>query len=274
MTVRFIGSIKRWIGLSTDTKPTSAPIGSTFFEYDTKDNYVTYDGGTNWSKTGNSSGTSNVQINKDMPWLTEFWENEATMFASSWEATIDGAGTQAFGTASGYMYYDIDTAAVADTDAFINSKYRWQVRPATFGDSNSMLQRFVLEFEVQAVTAIASHDNTNFFLGMSSAKSNSITQNDLIGFYLDSDALKGKTDNGGTETSTAAITATLTNWNKFKITVEDTSATFTFNGTDQTAITTNLSSTAMYIVLGTRAEAGAAVGLNIGNVRAYYDGVV
>lgn len=46
-------TIQRWIGLSTETKPTTAadgkvPIGATFYEYDTKNWYKCYDG-TNWT---------------------------------------------------------------------------------------------------------------------------------------------------------------------------------------------------------------------------------
>ena len=276
MAVKKIATISRWIGISTDTKPVAAtsdvPIGSTFHEYDTKLTYITYDG-TNWAPLEYTLGTVNVASNRDMPWLTEFWSTEA-LVAAAWEETLDGAGTGAFGTAAGYMYYDLDTDAVGDNDVFLNSTYRWQVRPANFGDSNSIVQSLTLEFELQAVTAITSHDNTNFFLGLSSAKSNDITQQNIIGFYLDTDVLKGKTDNAGTESTTGAIAATLTNWNKFKIVVNDTSVTFSLNGVDQTAIITNLPSVAMYIVLGTRAEAAAAVGLNVGNVRAYYGEVI
>ena len=42
-----INSINKFIGLSTDTKPTGVPVSSTFYEYDTGDLYITYDG-TNW----------------------------------------------------------------------------------------------------------------------------------------------------------------------------------------------------------------------------------
>ena len=47
MAVKFMATIKRWIGLSTDTKPTTVPVGSKFFEYDTRKTFLTYDG-TNW----------------------------------------------------------------------------------------------------------------------------------------------------------------------------------------------------------------------------------
>jgi len=50
MTVQRIGSMgNRFIGLSTDTKPASAQIGATFFEYDTQAFYITPDGGTTWT---------------------------------------------------------------------------------------------------------------------------------------------------------------------------------------------------------------------------------
>ena len=47
MTVQLMTTIQRWTGLSTDTKPTSVPVGSKFFEYDTNKMFMTYDG-TNW----------------------------------------------------------------------------------------------------------------------------------------------------------------------------------------------------------------------------------
>jgi len=47
MTVALMTTINHYIGLSTDTKPTSVPVGSAFHEYNTRTDYVTYDG-TNW----------------------------------------------------------------------------------------------------------------------------------------------------------------------------------------------------------------------------------
>ena len=49
MTVQAIGATNnRFIGLSTDTKPTGVNAGATFFEFDTGKLYTTPDGGTNW----------------------------------------------------------------------------------------------------------------------------------------------------------------------------------------------------------------------------------
>ena len=47
MTVRLVTVIQNYIGLSTDSMPTSVKPGSTFFAYDTNARYITYDG-TNW----------------------------------------------------------------------------------------------------------------------------------------------------------------------------------------------------------------------------------
>lgn len=54
MTVLIETAIKRFTGLSTDTKPTSVPPGSYFWAYDTNTIFKTYDG-TNWlSQTAKS----------------------------------------------------------------------------------------------------------------------------------------------------------------------------------------------------------------------------
>ena len=49
MAVILIRVIQRFIGLSTDTKPTGVPIMSIFYEYNTRSTYIAYDG-TNWIK--------------------------------------------------------------------------------------------------------------------------------------------------------------------------------------------------------------------------------
>lgn len=47
MAIKFITTIHRYVGASTDVKPTSVLPGSEFLEYDTDAHFVTYDG-TNW----------------------------------------------------------------------------------------------------------------------------------------------------------------------------------------------------------------------------------
>lgn len=52
MAVSLITTIKRFVGLSTDAKPTGVPAGSTFLAYDTQTLYVTPDDGTTWILKG------------------------------------------------------------------------------------------------------------------------------------------------------------------------------------------------------------------------------
>ncbi len=64
MTVKKEGPIQRYVGLSSDTKPTGATvaIGSTFLEYDTNDTYITPDN-TNWYvKDSKSIKTASVLV--------------------------------------------------------------------------------------------------------------------------------------------------------------------------------------------------------------------
>lgn len=65
MTVTRIGSLEnRFIGLSTDTKPSSCQIGATFLEYDMQRLFVTPDGGTTWTlKTPSDQLTIKKTIN-------------------------------------------------------------------------------------------------------------------------------------------------------------------------------------------------------------------
>ncbi len=51
MAVTLATTIYNYMGASTDTKPASCPIGSTFYETDTHKQYVTPDGGTTWVET-------------------------------------------------------------------------------------------------------------------------------------------------------------------------------------------------------------------------------
>src|SRR5512143_4158408 len=64
MAVGLITTIQRFSGLSSDTKPTSVPAGSSFWEYNTGILYKTYDG-TNWTafevKSLTAAGTIDLQ---------------------------------------------------------------------------------------------------------------------------------------------------------------------------------------------------------------------
>lgn len=47
MTVSLVTAIRWYVGLSTDTKPDDAPVGSRFFAFDGTPTWYVFDG-TNW----------------------------------------------------------------------------------------------------------------------------------------------------------------------------------------------------------------------------------
>jgi len=49
MAVKLVTDSKYYLGLSSDSKPTGVPVGSTFWAYDTNIEYVTVDDGTTWA---------------------------------------------------------------------------------------------------------------------------------------------------------------------------------------------------------------------------------
>ncbi len=65
MAVYHISTIQRKIGLSTDTKPTGMPCGSTFFEYDTQALWITPDG-DNWFPKSiiNPTAVTTIDLNQ------------------------------------------------------------------------------------------------------------------------------------------------------------------------------------------------------------------
>lgn len=102
MTVKKLTTIARYTGLSTDTKPTSVPVGSTFWEYNTRDMYITYDG-TNWVvKDYGAGGDEGLEWVFGKPYLEAGGEGRAEWTRSTtaavsdrvvWAAKLD-AGTQ------------------------------------------------------------------------------------------------------------------------------------------------------------------------------------
>lgn len=64
MTVTKEAAIQRYIGLSSDSKPTGVPVGSTFLEHDTDAIYITHDGGTTWVLKGLTPGTGAANLGK------------------------------------------------------------------------------------------------------------------------------------------------------------------------------------------------------------------
>jgi hypothetical protein len=89
VTVVLLGTTKRFIGGSGDTKPTGVPAGSTFYAQDTGVTYVTYDDGTHWvvDSSGGSGGGGGAATIADGADVTEGAIADAAVAAGA-------AGTQ------------------------------------------------------------------------------------------------------------------------------------------------------------------------------------
>lgn len=209
--------------------------------------------------------------NRSMDNISEMWDDEA-LDGIVWEETKDNAGTGAFAVDDGRMYWNLDTDSGADDDAFVNSKFRFQVMPSTFSDSNCMIKKLILEFALRQTGTLANITNAGFLLGFTETKANLNTQNNIAAFTLDgSDNLIARTDNDGSDQNSSTISATLTNWNRFKIEVFSAGYNFFLNGVHQVTHTTQVPDEAMYVIFGIRSDGVGAVGLDIGNILCYYE---
>ena len=135
MTVKTIVTPRKFIGLSTDTKPTDGATavrpGSTFYETDTFDMYVTRDG-TNWSlKTQNVTLVDATGISAAMfgaPILisqgngrTNWEKGDASLSThqkstTGWVAKLFGGVQSGYNDAAG-VYIPVKEMAVTDLDA-------------------------------------------------------------------------------------------------------------------------------------------------------------
>lgn len=210
-----------------------------------------------------------IMVNRSLDYISEMWHSEA-LSGIVWEQTLD-TGTGAIGVSDGYVYWDIDTTAAGNDDSYINSKYRFQCRPANFSDTNCTINKIFLEFELRTTGNLADITNAGFLLGFTETKANLNTQNNIAAFTLDgSDNLIARTDNDATDQDSSTITATLTNWNKFRIEAYATGYKFYLNQDLVATNETQVPDAAMYVIFATRSDGVGVVGLDIGNVFCYY----
>lgn len=213
--------------------------------------------------------------NHDLPIFDEYWEYEQ-LDVAKWEEILDGAGTGTFTAISdeGIMFYRLVTGAVAGNDAILNSKYRWQVIPSMFGDTNSPFTSLSLEF----MARFADEDLTSnqyVTLGFTEAKNNdndAAAGNDIAAFiFKATDTLNSRTSVNGTDEDTDVSSGiTLTNWNLYQIVVAEDVIYFYINKAPVAAHVTTIPDMAAYLLFGTRAEGAAATTLDLAITRCWY----
>ena len=144
----------------------------------------------------------------------------------------------------------------------------------------TIIERTNIEWTAKAggTWPTAAH-NTVFFMGIAKAVGASGTRgdNDITGFYLESDVLAALSDKGGTET-TAALTSApaMTAVHKYRVALDRVNGyTFFVDDVLQATVATNVNNIyACYIVVILRNDSAANVSLALGNVRAWSEDLI
>jgi len=222
--------------------------------------------------TGLVDGAKNIGFNRDLPYLTEFFE-DGTIFASTWDETVTNTGAIAFTTGAGYKYVNLSTGATAVSTAVLNTDQRFEFRPGSFNLVQSAITRIVLEWDMR-LTNVANMLNTSVLFGFGNAKASIRTSNNIAGFILDGDVLKSITDDGGTEELTdVSAGITVTDWNKYRITaVAGNIVQFYINDTIVATHNTaaNLPDDVMYIIFHNANDAAADADVDVAHIRQWY----
>ena len=198
----------------------------------------------------------------------EFWENNSVDLGL-WSES--GNGSVSVLNGSGWNYVELDTGTTLNDSISLAGKTLWTVNPSDFGTSNSNVKRLVFRGVVQFCN-VGNVDNATFFLGFNSVLNGDRTNANIIGFYLNSDALAVVVDSGGTEQvdTTTFSTVTLTSKNLFEIWVENNSVTFKVNGVSK-SFTTGLPTFDGYFDVFVKNDVAASGVVRIGNIEVYVD---
>jgi len=222
--------------------------------------------------SGLVDGAKDIGFNRDLPYLTEFFEDE-TINAAVWDETVTNTGTITFAIDAGYKYVNLSTGATDVSTAVLNSDQRFEFRPNSFNLVQGVITRIVLEWDMR-LTNVANMLNTSVLFGFGNSKTSIRTSNNIAGFILDGDVLKSITDNGGNEELTDVSSGiTVANWNKYRITaLPGNIVQFYIN---DTLVAThndaaNLPNDAMYIIFHNANDSAADAGVDVAHIRQWY----
>ncbi len=217
-------------------------------------------------------GIKNVGLNRDLPYLTEFFEDE-TITLAVWDETVTNSGDISVLVEAGYKFARMSTGATGVSTAVLNSDQRFEFRPNSFNLLTGVITRIVMEWDMR-IANVANILNSSFLVGFGSAKTSIRTSNDVAGFMLVSDALNALTDDGGTEALTDVSSGiTLSNWNKYRVTAVP-GDTVQFYINDTLVATHNVAAEVpddvMYIVIHNANDVAADADVDIAHIRQWY----
>ncbi|MDD4985823.1 MAG: hypothetical protein PHQ43_08545 [Dehalococcoidales bacterium] len=213
-----------------------------------------------------------LMSNRPLPSLYEGWQDEAGIDAAVWTVTNPATGAAWARGAIGenLMAY---AAPNANENARIRSNQRWVVDPTLYA-TNKILRRFVLEFEAHFLMS-PFFDNTNFFLGLTTAAGDTRASNNIIGFGLVNliNDLQTISDAGGAETVNTGFGENLLLTNKFRIEVSLNSVVFSLNEVVLATHVVNLPDLPMYLNFYAPTGGLGAATIRLGIVRSWMEDI-
>lgn len=220
-----------------------------------------------------SAGGTTTAITATGPMIyNELWATGTIDTTNLWQTTVAATGTVSTLTAGSLRVVRLNCPAGADQARF--GGQRKIVTPISPG-TNYLYTRLTMEWSAILVN-VANHENANFIMGMGDEAAGATIDhrgaNDALGFILVSDALNTLTDSGGTETVTVVPSApTLTNYNRYKIVIENGSVQFYVNKVLEVTHTTNIPALPLKINFVVISEAAVAAELRIGPLRCWLE---
>ena len=168
------------------------------------------------------------RLYRDVNYFTATWVNEV-IDATIWTSTDPVTNPNATVTTAGEGYTKFRMWLVANETGRLVSAARWKCTPNLF-NTNTTARRTIVEFEMN-LTDQTNLDNTATFWGLSEGVADTAASNDIIGFMLAADVLQTITDNGGSQEVNTTFSETLSNWNKFRIDIQQDVVIFYLNDT-------------------------------------------
>jgi plastocyanin len=222
--------------------------------------------------TGLVDGAKNIGFNRDLPYLTEFFEDE-TIDAAVWDETTTNTGTITFTMEDGFKFVRLSTGATNVSTSVLSSDHRFEFRPNSFNLISNVITRIVLEWDMR-FTNVANILNTSFIAGFANDKTSIRTSNNIAAICLNGDVITAITDNNGTEVlNNISAGITVTNWNKYRITaVPGNTVYFYINDTLVAThnVAANLPNNVMYIVFHNANDAAANANVDVAHIRQWY----
>ena len=208
-------------------------------------------------------------INMTQPVVTfnEVWDFLNT---GVWSVTDPATGS-AWVVSSNNSYKILGTQPNGNETARLVSVSTIACSPGRFINDASLMDRFVIEWEM-TVNPAADVDNSLSFFGISDSNTATRATNNIVGFVLASDVIKGIVDSGGAETLTT-VTATPGGMQRFRMEIEGNLVAFYVDGIQLGVLTPATISKVMYLNFFLDTEAGGPVALYIGELRWWFDSI-